>query len=72
MTTDFMEVFSLEDGDTIVHLGELYLVTSIEVDSEGRVEIFCVDELGYKRVIYAASQFDKFLIVCDTDHLADA
>jgi hypothetical protein len=71
MTTDLMEVYSLEEGDTIVHLGQLFRITSLESVDNEHTEILCVDEEGYRRSILVWD-LDKVRIVCDTDHLADA
>ena len=69
MTTEPMEVLSLEEGDQIIHCGEMYLITSFENDSDtGGIRIICSDEEGYRRVIWAASSMDKMNLVCDVDH----
>jgi hypothetical protein len=69
MTTEFMEVFSLEEGDQIIHCGDMYLITDFENDPEDNgIKIHCVDEFGYRRVIWAASPMDKMNLVCDVDH----
>ena len=68
MTTDLMEVYSLEDGDTIVYRGEFYrfIYTSYRVD--GTVDVICVDEEGYRRSISVPDEFAQLRIVCDADH----
>ena len=68
MTTEQMEVFSLEEGDTISHLGALYLITSLESSEDGSIRINCVDEEGYRRALHASGAFDKVSLVCDVDH----
>jgi hypothetical protein len=65
MITEQMEVFSLEEGDTISHLGGLYLITSFENNEDGSIRINCVDEEGYRRSIHASGAFDKVNLVCD-------
>jgi len=65
MTTESMEVFSLEEGDTIEHQGALYRVLDFEHDEEGGIRIVCADEEGYRRHIWAASAFDKVKIIVD-------
>ena len=71
MTTEMMEVYSLEEGDTIVHHGAYYKILDFEpaTDDHG-ILIICVDEEGYRRSIYAADAFDKVRLVCDSDHEA--
>lgn len=74
MTTELMEVYSLEVGDTIYHKGELFVITALNDEAlpdSGFTEIICSDEEGYRRSI-VAWDFDKIRIVCDTDHHADA
>ena len=69
MTTELMEVLSLEEGDQIIHCGEMYLIASFENDSDtGGIRIICSDEEGYRRVIWASSPMDKIKLVCDVDH----
>ena len=66
MTTELMEVFSLEEGDQIIHHGALFLVTSIEnAKDDYGMDIFCTDEEGYRRVIHAAGPMDKVKIVVE-------
>jgi len=66
MTTELMEVFSLEEGDQIVHHGQMFLVTSIEMaQKDYGMDIHCVDEEGYRRVIHAAGPMDKVKIVVE-------
>ena len=66
MTTELMEVFSLEEGDQIIHHGALFLVTSIEnAKDDYGMDIYCTDEEGYRRVIHAAGPMDKVKIVVE-------
>ena len=74
MTTELMEVYALEVGDTIVHEGELFVITALNDEAlpdSSITEIICSDEEGYRRSIMAWD-FDKIRIVCDTDHIAEA
>ena len=68
MNTEPMEVFSLEEGDQIVHHGEIYRITSLENAEDFGIDIFCTDEEGYRRVIRAAGAMDKVALLCDADH----
>ena len=69
MTTEPMEVFSLEEGDQIIHCGQMFLITDFENDLDnGGIRIICSDEEGYRRHIWAASPMDKLNLVCDVDH----
>lgn len=70
MTTELMEVYSLEEGDTIMHHGALYKIVDFDSTDDNGVVIVCVDEEGYRRSIHAASAFDKMRLVCDSDHEA--
>jgi hypothetical protein len=72
MTTDLMEVYSLEEGDTIMHHGAYYKILEFLTPDHGGIDIVCADEEGYRRVIYAASPFDKIRLVCDADHYENA
>lgn len=72
MTTDLMEVYSLEEGDVISHHGELFRFIETTSAPDGTVRVMCVDEEGYRRCISVPDDFAKLRIVCDTDHLADA
>jgi hypothetical protein len=66
MTTELMEVFSLEEGDQIIHHGQMFLVTSIEMAQQDYgMDIHCVDEEGYRRVIHAAGPMDKVKIIVE-------
>lgn len=65
MTTDLMEVFSLEEGDQIVHHGALYKVTNLDNNPIGGIDIYCVDEEGYRRVIWGAGPMDKVKLVVE-------
>ena len=66
MTTDLMEVYSLEEGDTIVYRGDLFRFTG---DTQGRVDggvnLKCVDEEGSCRWISVPDDFYRVRIVVD-------
>ena len=65
MTTELMEVFSLEEGDTIEHHGSLYRVFDMDTAPNGGIDIYCTDEEGYRRIIYAAGPMDKVKILIE-------
>jgi len=65
MSTDLMEVFSLEVGDTIVHRGELFRVFDTDTAPNGGIDIYCTDEEGYRRIIHAAGPMDKIKILVE-------
>jgi hypothetical protein len=69
METTLMEVFSLEEGDQIIHHDQLFLITSIENGEDGGIDIFCTDEEGFRRVIYTSGAMDKVRIVIEDDSL---
>lgn len=58
MTTETMEVFSLEEGDTIVCKGSLYAVSVMEAT-----------ETGYRLHLTDEEGFAKILNVNDTDRI---
>lgn len=63
MTTELFEAFALEDGDTIIHRGELYAVTSVEIEGD-MYRVNLVDSEGYRRFI-TMGEFDKIRVVCE-------
>lgn len=65
MTTDLMEVYSLEEGDQIYINGEIYKVVDIEDGDVLDYRLNIVDEEGYRRHIEAEST-KKFRLVLDT------
>jgi hypothetical protein len=65
MTTELMEVFSLEEGDTIEHHGQLFRVFDVDNSPNGGIEIYCTDEEGYRRIIYASGPMDKVKIIVE-------
>ncbi len=69
METTLMEVFSLEEGDQIIHQGAMFLITSMENGEDGGIDIFCTDEEGYRRVIHASGAMDKIRLVVEDDSL---
>jgi hypothetical protein len=64
MTTDLMEVYSLEVGDQILVKGELFRITEIEDGNSSEYRLMLVDEEGYQRYVEANST-EKFRIVLD-------
>lgn len=65
MTTEMMEVYSLEEGDTIVYRGEFYKFIDTSSAPDGTVRVLCVDEEGYKKQISVPDDFARLRIVCD-------
>ena len=65
MTTDSMEVFSLEVGDTIVQQGQLFRVFDTDTAPNGGIDIYCTDEEGYRRIIHASGPSDKVKIIIE-------
>ena len=64
MTTDLMEVYSLEVGDQILVKGELFRITDIQYGQRSDYRLIVVDEEGYRR--YIEAEFSKkFRIVLD-------
>lgn len=66
MTTESMEVFSLEEGDQIVINGNIYKVLEIENGETLDYRLSVADEEGYRRHIEAEST-KKFRLVLDND-----
>jgi len=67
MTTEIMEVYSLEEGDQILFKGDVYRVISIDNDEEYDYMLRVVDEEGMLRKIGCDSRAAFRLIV---DNLA--
>lgn len=64
MTTEMFEVFSLEEGDTIMVQGVSYMIVSIEDGDTLDYRLVLVDEDGYRRSIEADSTA-RFRVVCE-------
>ena len=64
MTTELFEVFSLEEGDTIIVQGVEYLITDIRDGSTMDYTMILVDADGYRRSIEADSTA-RFRVVCE-------
>lgn len=64
MTTDLMEVFSLEAGDQIYIQGSVYKIIDIEDGDVLDYRLIVADEEGYRRFIEAEST-KKFRLVLD-------
>ena len=64
MTTDLMEVYSLEIGDLILLSDSLYRIIEIEDGDNLDYRVVVVDEEGYRRHIEAEST-KKFRVVLD-------
>ena len=63
MTTEIMEVFSLEENDQIIFKGELYRVISIDNDEEYDYMLRVVDEEGMLRKIGCDSRAAFRLVI---------
>ena len=64
MSTDLMEVYSLEKGDQILFRGQLFRITGIEDGDNLEYRLILVDEEGYRRHLEADGQ-KKFRLVLD-------
>lgn len=64
MTTESMEVYSLEVGDQISIRGEVFRIVEIEDGDSSDYRLVMVDEEGYRRSIEADSS-TKFRLVLD-------
>ena len=67
MTTEIMEVYSLEEGDQILFKGDIYRVVSIDNDEEYDYMLRVVDEEGMFRKIGCDSRAAFRLVI---DNLA--
>ena len=65
MTTEIMEVFSLEEGDQILYTGDVYRVISLDNDEEYDYMLRVVDEEGMLRKIGCDSRA-AFRLIVDT------
>lgn len=64
MTTEKFEVFSLEEGDTIIIQGVSYMIVAIEDGDTLDYRLVLVDEEGYRRSIEADATA-RFRVVCE-------
>lgn len=64
MTTERMEVYSIEEGDTIYLNDELFFVQVIEPASSTESILWVVDEEGFQRSI-VVKDTEKFPVVID-------
>jgi hypothetical protein len=63
MTTEIMEIYSLEEGDQILFKGDVYRVISIDNDEEYDYMLRVVDEEGSLKKIGCDSRAAFRLIV---------
>ena len=63
MTTEIMEVYSLEEGDQILFKGDIYRVVSIDNDEEYDYMLRVVDEEGMLRKIGCDSKAAFRLVI---------
>ena len=68
MTTEIMEVWSLEVGDQIVISGQVYKIVEIEDGDSYEYRLVMVDEEGYRRHIEAPGDGRLRLVI---DNLAE-
>lgn len=64
MTTELYEVFSLEEGDTIIVQGASYVVVDIIDGTTRDYTLILCDEEGYRRSIEADGN-SRFRVVCE-------
>jgi HJR/Mrr/RecB family endonuclease len=64
MTTEKMQVFSLEEGDQIVLNGNIYRIVDIEDGDARDYRLVLVDEEGYRRSLEADAE-DSLRLVLD-------
>ena len=63
MTTEIMEIYSLEEGDQILFKGDIYRVVSIDNDEEYDYMLRVVDEEGMLRKIGCDSKAAFRLVI---------
>lgn len=51
MTTELYEIFSVEEGDTIILNGERFYVQVIEPAADGESLLWIVDEEGFQKSV---------------------
>ena len=71
MTTEKMEVYSLEEGDQIVVSGNIYRIVDIETLNGDSSSILLIDEEGIAKTLNVPDTA-KILLLCDADHLESA
>ena len=71
MTTELYEAFSLEEGDTILVNGDLYVIHDIEALDSDHTSLLVLDEEGFAHTINVCDT-DKIRVVCDADHMENA
>ena len=69
MTTDLMEVYSLEEGDQIISNGNVYRIVGIHDGDSFEYRLDVIDEEGYLKSLECDGDH-KVRLVCDTDHEA--
>jgi hypothetical protein len=65
MTTDLMTAFSLEEGDTLSIMGNLYAVAAIDAIQNG-YRLHLTDEEGFGKIMLVNDN-DKIRVVIDND-----
>jgi hypothetical protein len=65
MTTDLIEVWSLEEGDTILIRGNLYLIHDIETLDSDHTSLLVLDEEGYAHTINVKDSQKISVVVLD-------
>jgi len=70
MSTDSIEVYSLEEGDQILFQGNIYRIVGIEDGENLDYRLILVDEEGFRRHLEAEGQ-TKLRMVVDNVELFD-
>ena len=66
MTTERMEVYALEEGDTLIYLGNHYRFICTSEAPDGAVRVLCSDEEGFLKQISVPDEYATFWIVCES------
>jgi hypothetical protein len=65
MTTELYEVYSLEEGDEIIIMGNIYKIVDIESLSGDTSSLLLIDENGYAKTLNANDN-DKIRVICES------
>jgi hypothetical protein len=65
MTTDFMTAFSIEEGDTLLIMGNYYVVSVIDAIQNG-YRLHLTDEEGFGKIMLVNDN-DKIRVVVEND-----
>lgn len=67
MTTELMEIWSLEEGDQIIINGNVYLIHDIEVLDSDHTSLLLVDDEGMGKTLNVKDSQKIAVIVLDND-----